>query len=797
MGPNSSGVRHWEPSSAAAPVGASRSFSRWGSFVQAHAFAVIVAWLGAALVLHAISPSWDQCSQDDDIRFLPARCLSVHGYEVLGRAFPKEVFGSKLILAAERKPKLLDADLARLDAAVATIESIRLTQPELGIRSVTSFRDPIMGVKLRSTDGQCCLATVALNTPFMAARTIQAVDTLHAQVAAHFHDTDDEFTWALTGPAGVGRDLTQAAYHSLDATTVATTILVVGILLWVYRAPLLALVPLATVGISVWVALKLLTMASFYGGLPLVNITRVFVVVVLFGVGTDYCLFLIARYREELKSGAGCKPAMRDTLGHVGWTLVASAATVVGGLGLMGCAEFVKMRYTGPALAVSLLVSLAASLSLTPAFLAVFGRWVFWPGNPFAQAARTTVPLRRPGRWQAWTDALLRRPGRTWAVALVLLMPFAVMGYHTQWVYDVSCELPEDAPSRQGLAVIRDHFTEGEVGPVTLLLSQPGSWQEPATREWLRHLTLDLAKQPNVAEVRSLTHPLGTATQSSLLMAATQWLLRSKATSYYEGQDGNQQVTRIDVVLRTDPFSKRSLASLTALREFVEKRLRQPNAPAGSSFSCFGMTAIMCDVAAVQRSDSFLVNSLVIVVVQLIMLALVRRPLVAVYLLVSVVFSYLVTLGLTQVAGWAVLGLPFGCLDWKVPLFLFTILVAVGEDYNIFLMSRVLEEEPRRGLRAAVRLAVQQTGTTISSCGFIMAGTFATMLLGDLATLRQLGLALALGVMVDAFVVRLWLVPTFLLMLPHGKSSVEATPRGDVDEHDRLRPPSEMMRRAA
>src|SRR5205823_14982554 len=176
-----------------------------------------------------------------------------------------------------------------------------------------------------------------------------------------------------------GRDLIHASADSLDGTTLATILLVVVVLLFVYRSPLLALVPLVTIGLAVVVALKLLALLTLIPGVYLVNVSKVFAVVLLYGAGTDYCLFLISRYREELAEGQLPREALRRSVGTVGGALVASAGTVICGLSMMGFAEFAKVRCAGPAIALGLMVALAASLTLTPAILHILGRKAFWP----------------------------------------------------------------------------------------------------------------------------------------------------------------------------------------------------------------------------------------------------------------------------------------------------------------------------------------------------------------------------------------------------------------------------------
>lgn len=714
---------------------------------------IVSLWAAAAAALAVFAPSWDAACQDDDIRFMPAECRSVRGYELLRQAFPNEASGSRLAIALERGGRpLAAADLALLKTMAGRIESLRRAEPALGILNVQGPHDPFMGQRLRSTDGCCALLTVGLESPFLARRTQHALDRIEEALAPSFRDarSDADLALTFTGPAGFGRDLNRAVRSSFHDTTLATVILVVAFLLWVYRSPTLALVPLATIAVSVWVSFNLLALLATGFGLPLVNIANVFIVVILFGVGTDYCLFLVSRCKEEACEGGDVRDAVAKALGKVGGAVAASAATVICGLGLMGCAEFMKLRATGPALAISLLVALAAALTLAPALLALIGPWALRRSVPRPAAAEA-----KRAEWGRFClAAIAKRPGAVWLGVTLLLLPFALCGADVSYCSAPLNELPKDAPSRRGLESIRAHFPPGELGPVAVLLPCRTSWSAPAGWAALERLTAKLAALPEVAEVRSLTAPLGQTAPRGLAAA-----LAPVAALRHLGRAGEDHVARLDVVLRCDPYSPPSAAALAEVARTVETEA------AGQPFGLFGVTALMEDLAEVQRRDASRIYLLIAAAVQCILLLLVRRPLIAVYLMASVLFSYWATLGLTELLGPLLFGGAWGPLDWKTPFFLFAILVAVGEDYNIFLLSRVMEEEKQHGLAEAALRAAASAGKTITSCGLIMAGTFAALLLGELSTLRQLGLALTLGVLLDAFVVRVFLAPCFLVLL--------------------------------
>jgi RND superfamily putative drug exporter len=225
-------------------------------------------------------------------------------------------------------------------------------------------------------------------------------------------------------------------------------------------------------------------------------------------------------------------------------------------------------------------------------------------------------------------------------------------------------------------------------------------------------------------------------------------------------------VTRLDVVMHTDPFDPRSVPTLETIQVWLDQQLPSLGEPVGGvRAEVYGVTVSSIDLASVTESDRRRLNILVLAAIFVILLVLVRRPLLAGYLLATVLLSYLSTLGATALVAHWWHHRPLGEVDWRVPFFLFTILVAVGEDYNILLISRALEERRKHGGVEGTRRALAHTGGTITSCGLIMAGTFATLMLSGLNTLVQVGFALAFGVLLDTFVVRPFLVPAFTLWL--------------------------------
>jgi len=737
-------------------------FQFLGRISTQHPAKILGAWVVLAIILTRMAPNWNEQAQDDDIRFLPADYPSVRAHRLLEQAFPKDVSACKVIIAIERPEGTLQPDdFALVDRLVTRIRQLRNDHPNLPITGVTSYVDGILGKRMVADDGQCTLIQVSLATPYLALQTRDACDQTEAALRPLLANLNDPPAMYFTGPAGIGRDLTAASAQSLSHTTWATVILVIIVLLLVYRSPLLALIPLVTIGLAVWVALQLLALATLLPGVQLVNVSQVFCIVILFGAGTDYCLFLISRYREELESGQEPAAGVQRSVRAVGGALTASAATVVCGLGMMGFADFGKIRCAGPVIALGLVVGLMAALTLTPALLAIGRRTAFWP-----QVIRRDASS--PSHfWETLSHRVVRKPGMFVILSLVPLVGLALVGLRVSTTFRPTGDLSPDSGSIRGLSVLQEHFTAGETGPLTVLLAARGDWNSAAGQEAIAQFSQGFLYLPNVAEVRSLTQPLGQPLDSKQMgdrvmqaAALPHFLARIK------DDRGPLFVTRIDVVMKSDPFEKSSIETLQLIETWTSDYRPIQTAELGiERVETFGVTVHGRDLGKAVARDRVRVNLLVALGVFLILLVLVRQIWLAGFLLATVLLSYFATLGLTALFAMWLTGRPFGEIEWRVPFFLFTILVAVGEDYNILLVARIMQERERHGMIEGLRRGLAATGGTITACGVIMAGTFGTLMLADLSTLKQIGFALAAGVLIDTFVVRPLLVPAFILIV--------------------------------
>ncbi len=772
---------------------------------------VLVGWILLAGGLKLVAPSWESVALDGDLDYLPADAPSLLANHLLTEAFPDERTKSQAVLvfardgdplSVEDRQFALDlardieklgglADEGQQAARPSTDEPAEPNAPandgaeRLPIVDVWHAKTDIVASMLLTEDKRAELVVVRLTNGLMAFDNIRVTDQLEQLIANADSDRPEGLQVGLTGSAIIGGDMRSAVLESLRSTHQATILLVLACLLAIYRAPLLVLIPLATIGVSMTVAYDVVALLAdnfgpddyAWSGLRIFTTTKIFVVVILFGAGTDYCLFLIARYKEELQAGANAREAAGFALSRVGSALAGSALTTILGLATMVFAQYGKFSCSGPVIAVCLTVALLACVTFAPALLRALGPRVFWPFTSRvvrSDQAETAAPL-----WYWLSGWVERRPATILAVSALISAPFIASGLRVDVTHDLLSELPAGSVSVEGASLVREYFGDGWVAPITVVAErEDGDLHERKARFDVAHLHDALYQLPEVADVRSLYLPTGGDPKKPSIFNWDRLAERAAAgsaltvgTFVSETPEHNGLISQLSVVLKDDPFAKVAREHVPILRQRLDEFSRQttvgsgerakPNPWLGAKFSLSGVTPGMYDLERVTNSDRTRIQVCTVLAVFGVLLVILRRPLVCAYLLLTVLLSYWATIGITELFfAWAY-GPSYHGLDWKAPIFLFVILVAVGQDYNIYLTTRVLEEQASRGRRRGLRKAVVQTGGIITSCGVIMAGTFVSMATGSLRGMIELGFALSLGVLLDTFFVRTVVVPCF------------------------------------
>ncbi|MBN1483339.1 MAG: MMPL family transporter [Chloroflexia bacterium] len=484
-------------------------FDKIGRFSSRFRYPILAVWLLLAVLVTWMAPKLSEVMTSDQSSFLPESEESVVAAEIAAAYFPDYSAENQAVLVIEQETGSLrdGAGLEYLAELTAWLEQ------ELAGQSgqLLSPVEPALADRLISDDGHVAMIFVGLPGSMEDASTVSLLKAMRQRLDA----APEGLRGYVTGSVAITDDYKSSALESADRTTWITIVLVAAILLVIYRSPVSPLIPLGTIGVAYLVSRGIIAWLTRLG-LTVSSITDVFMVVLLFGAGTDYCLFLVSRFRELLAEGRSGQEAARHTVDRVGETITSSAGTVIVGMLAMSFAELKLFASTGPSLAIAVVIALLAGLTLTPALLSILGRWAFWPGQ-----------ARRPKEGRFW--AVLGRwvTVRPWipiVLALVLLVPLAIYGSGQRRSFDMLADLPNEISSKAGFEVLSEHFGAGEMQPLDVIITQGPNAHTPEGLSYIHTVTQRLLQIEGVADVRSLTLPAGQESSelSALLHAEEQ-----------------------------------------------------------------------------------------------------------------------------------------------------------------------------------------------------------------------------------------------------------------------------------
>jgi RND superfamily putative drug exporter len=559
-----------------------------------------------------------------------------------------------------------------------------------------------------SADGKALQTIVSVNLGSQgwngaatAAGSIRAITGSHA----------DGLTFHITGPLGNAADSSKV-FKGIDSTLLyATLAVVIVILLITYRSPVLWLLPVLSAGVALITAQAVVYLLAAHAGLTVNAQSAGILLVLVFGASTDYALLIVARYREELRRHDRRHAAMAEALRRAGPAIIASGSTVIVAMLTLSVAELNSTKSLGPVLAIGVAVGMLAMITLLPALLVSFPRGVFWPYRP---AYGSPEPTAR-GLWARVGWAIAPRPRLVWVTTAVVLgvLALGLTGLKASGL--TSAQSFRGHPdSVTGEAVLAAHFPAGAGQPVVVIGNQGAA----------AALRSAFAATPGIAGV---TPPAARA-----------------GHAYLQG------------TLTSPPDSAAAYATIDRVRAAV-------HAVRGADAKVGGNTAINLDVQRASAHDRSLIIPLILAVVFIILALLLRALVAPLILTATVVLSFAAALGVSAFVFTHVFN--FGGADTSFPLFVFVFLVALGVDYNIFLMTRVREEANRRDARRGALTGLAATGGVITSAGFVLAGTFAVLATIPATFLAELGFAIAFGILLDTIVVRSVLVTALNLDL--------------------------------
>ena len=712
-------------------------------------WAVVTVWLFLLVAGLSLLPTLSSVVQTDDTAFLPTNAPSVRAAQLVANLTPAGQQDGLLVANSLNGP-LTTSDLATMEVIEAKTRRLPLVSSVSGGAT--------------STDGEVKTAIVRF-VPSAAGggRLGQiAVDSIRSL----FPD-EPALSFYLTGALPVLVDQQAAASRTESKVVLVTALLILFLLLLGLRALGAPLVVLAAAGLALAVSGPVIAWSTHIG-VQISSLLQLLLTALVLGAGTDYGLFLLFRYREYLAEGHGHDEAIILAMARVGKSITFSAATVVAALLSLLLASFGLYRGVGPGLAIGVAIVLAVNLTFLPACLAICGPRIFWPWRPHRGA---------PSRgWGLVASRTTRRPmgALVGVVALlgalaVFLIAYAPSGFNTGGAI---------GNSAIGEQVIAEHFGALDVSSEEVAFRLRSSvWNEPSLLQRYRSDLLNTGLFTGVSGALNMGgQPVPTwwltlaysylgppqdlpAVAPAGLGQYTAWYDAYRSTAELVSAGGRTIVYKV-ALSAGSPSSTAAMQDVPAVRAAVHS---VGHALGAAESGYIGMAPGAYDVSQVSTSDMVKIVPVVLAVLALLLALLVGSLVAPFYLVASVGLSYLAALGLT-VAIFVVVGGGLG-VNFTLPFFMFVFVMALGQDYNILVISRIKEEAARLPLREAVSKAMVATGTTVTSAGLILAGTFAALAATTSGQIRQIRVGLSLGILLDTFLVRTVLLPATVVLL--------------------------------
>ncbi|MEU6376528.1 MMPL family transporter [Streptomyces sp. NPDC046909] len=662
---------------------------------------VVALWLVGLVLLAPLAQKLTDAQDNDAASWLPGSAESTQVLEISKDFRPEQI---PAVVVYARDGGLTAQDRARIDEDAQQLKALR----EHGIRGAETT-GPVYD---RKTDPRAAQIFVPITMDEKGWEEIApAVDAIRDDVG----EGGNGLAVHITGPGGTSADFSKA-FEGIDSTLLLSAMgVVIVMLLITYRSPSLLLVPLLSVVAALFTAQALIYLLAEHAGLTVNGQSAGILTVLVFGAGTDYALLLVARYREELHHHEDRHEAMALALHRAGPAVIASGATVVLSMLVLLAAEMNSTRGLGPVAAIGVAVALLAMTTLFPALLVIFGRWIFWPVIPhFGDPDRIET-----GVWARMGRRIARRPRMVWgATALILaICSLGLIQLRAEGISNADA-FTGKPDSIVGQEVSARYFPAGAGDPLVIISNQAQAQQVGET----------VAATRGVVPT-SLGLPPGTkqSYEGKVLFEATM----------------------------TDP------ADSEAAKQTVERVRDAVHAIPDADARIGGGTAALLDMDKATTHDNILIIPLVLAVVLLILCALLRALIAPLLLIGTVILSFAAALGISALAFRYLFDYAGETTDF--PLFVFVFLVALGIDYNIFLTTRIREEATRQGTRPGVVTGLAATGAVITSAGLVLAGTFAALGTLPMVAFAEIGFTVALGVLLDTFIVRSILVTSLFL----------------------------------
>ncbi|HEX3750324.1 MAG TPA: MMPL family transporter [Streptosporangiaceae bacterium] len=687
-------------------------FAALGRLVVRHPWRVIALWVVAAVAIIATAPALPTTTNESS--FLPSSYESIRASNLQDQAFPQAgnvtADAAIIVFARADGQKLTSADTAKVASVAATLNTRHIKN----ILSVTA--GPASPNKLVQT------ALVAMNNSVVNGTSNAAGDAikvLRADIKPLMGSSG--LTEGVTGTAAQQLDSEQSGNNAEKIVTIATLALILILLLVIFRSPIIAFLPLIVIAVVSQVATGLISDVNTALHLNADSSVTTLLIVVLFGIGTDYILFLMFRYRERLRLGDDPKQGMVNAVHRVGEVIASAAGVVIVAFLALLLSTLSLFRSLGPTLAIAVAVTLVAGLTLVPAIVSLLGPRVFWPSKAWRKEPKGA-------RFAAIGQAVRRRPALFALISGLVLVALAIGAFSFKPTFDLaSAGISSKAESVTALKTLEKGLPPGATDPTQIYLhTNSGTLSASEVSTY----GTKLKTMPGVGAVAQPT------------------VSKDGATAAYT------------VTLTSNPDS-------TTAVNILKNQLRpdaHAAAPPGTYALVGGTTAVFADIQRAVNHDYAVVFPVAAVVILLILGLLLRSAVAPWYLMVSVGLGFAATLGATVLVFQTLAGQAG--LVFLLPIYMYLFVVALGTDYNILMIAR-LREEARDGMTPhdAAAHAIRQSGPTIGAAGLILAGTFASLTLAGNSILEQIGFAVSCGIALAAFVMSMFFSPSLTALI--------------------------------
>jgi RND superfamily putative drug exporter len=688
-------------------------FGWLGRFVVRRAWWVIAAWLIASAAVIVLSPKLSDITSAEQSDFLPDKYESVQAIALAQKSFPKQATASALIVVKRSDGQPLTQE---------NIDTVKQLAGKLQARNIPRTDKYLTSDQTVAQDKAIQLVTVGLiaDTPDDP-ELLESVKKLRTALSEDLKDSG--LTAQVGGDVATFVDNEDTFNSAFALVGGATVVLIIGLILVIFRSPIAALLPIVVIGIVLEVTTGIIGIVGKALDWNVGQDLQTILLIVLFGIGSDYILFILFRYRERLRAGDDKKTAMVTTVERVGEVIASAAGAVVVAFLVLLLASLGFFGSLGPGLAIAVGVMLITSLTLIPALVSKLGRFVFWPSKAWKKQPKATIS-RRLG------VLVGNRPAITAAVSGLILVALASGTLMYKANYDFSAGFPQDTESAQAQADLSKAFAAGAAQPTEVYLrSTDGS---PLSPQVIEQFSNSLKGGPGVGQVEP------------------------------GPQSNKPDVARVDILLNRNPASNEAIELVRDdLRDFVHAK-----APDGTVALVGGMTAVFADINTANNRDLSVILPVAAALIAIILALLLRSIVAPIYLVVAVLLNFAATLGATVYVFQGIQGEPG--VTFQLPIILYLFVVAIGTDYNILMIAR-LREEAREGRepREAAALGVEHGGPTVAAAGLILAGTFGVLMLAPISFLQQMGFAVAIGIVLSAFVMSFFFVPSFTALVGH------------------------------